>query len=309
METFFSSKWLDWYHAYAPTKEYLDALVEKYDLHEIVEEDILESTVQDKIDVYDNCMFLVLHFPKYNTDSKKYITNEFNIIIGKDRMATLTKYETNRIVKIKDIYAGKMSSLEKDEQFKLSPYYILYELIDEMYDKVLLWLRHFTKDLREIEDIVFEWHAMNKDVLEQIMLKRRNIVTLKHMLKPQDEILDELEHDNDIKHFRWDELEVYFEDLQYKLDRIMGQITIVSEDIDSLYDTYNALVSMKINSIITILTIFTAILWVMTLVTGFYGMNITLPMAAQPEAVVYIIWWLLLVSVGMLGVFKWKKWI
>jgi Mg2+ and Co2+ transporter CorA len=40
----------------------------------------------------------------------------------------------------------------------------------------------------------------------------------------------------------------------------MGQITIVGEDIDSLYDTYNALVSMKINSIITVLTIFTAIL-------------------------------------------------
>lgn len=40
----------------------------------------------------------------------------------------------------------------------------------------------------------------------------------------------------------------------------MGQITIVNEDIESLYDTYNALVNMKINSIITVLTIFTAIL-------------------------------------------------
>lgn len=81
MESFFSTKKLDRYHAYAPSKEFLDELVETYDLHEIIEEDILESTVQDKIDVYDNCLFLVLHFPKYKADRNKYITNEFNIII------------------------------------------------------------------------------------------------------------------------------------------------------------------------------------------------------------------------------------
>jgi len=309
MDKFFTTSWLDRYYQYAPTKEYLDELVEKYDLHEIIEEDILESTVQDKIDVYDKSMFLVLHFPKYQEGRHKYITNEFNIIIGKDWLATLTKYKTNRIEHIKYTYAKKMENLEKDEQFKISPYYILYELIDEMYDKVLLGLRHFTRDLRSIEDTVFEKHAMDKSILEQIMVKRRNIVTLKHMLKPQEELLDELEHDNDIKHFRWDELEVYFEDLQYKLDRIMGQITIVGEDSDSLYDTYNALVSMKINSIITVLTIFTAILWVMTLITWFYGMNISLPFAEQWFAVLYILWWMWCVGVVMLAIFKRKKWI
>ena len=61
MQPFFSTKKLSWYNGYAPSKEYLDTLVDTYDLHEIIEEDILESSVQDKIDVYDNCLFLVLH--------------------------------------------------------------------------------------------------------------------------------------------------------------------------------------------------------------------------------------------------------
>lgn len=193
---------MDRYYASTPTKEYLHNLIETYDLHEIIEEDILEASVQDKIDVYDNCMFLVLHFPKYQEERHKYIMNEFNILIGKEWIVTLTKYETNRIEHIREVYAEKMKNLPSDEQFKLSPYYILYELIDEMYDKVLLGLRHFTRDLRIIEDLVFDSQAMNKDILEQIMLKRRNIVTLKHMLKPQEELLHELQHDKDIKRFR-----------------------------------------------------------------------------------------------------------
>lgn len=52
---------------------------------------------------------------------------------------------------------------------------------------------------------------------------------------------------------------MYFEDLEYQLDKIMRNISIVTEDIDSLYDTYNATVNMKINSIITVLTILTAV--------------------------------------------------
>jgi magnesium transporter len=178
-----------------------------------------------------------------------------------------------------------------------------------MYDKVLQGLKYFAKDLRELDGAVFDTWSMSKDVLEQIMIKRRNIVTLKHMLKPQQEILNELQHDNDIKHFLWNELEVYFDDLEYKLDRIMGQITIVSEDIDSLYNTYNALVNMKLNSIITVLTMFTAIMWVMTLVTWFYGMNIELPLVNHPLAFIYILGWMIVTSSMLFLVFRWKKWL
>jgi len=103
--------------------------------------------------------------------------------------------------RIKSLYSKQLEGLEKEDEFKISPYYVLYELIDEMYDKSLQGLRYFTKDLRTIEERVFGKLSMDKDVLEQIMVKRRNIVSLKHMLKPQQEILHELQHDNDIKHF------------------------------------------------------------------------------------------------------------
>lgn len=57
----------------------------------------------------------------------------------------------------------------------------------------------------------------------------------------------------------------------------MSQITIQNENVDSLYDTYSSLVSMKTNRAVTTLTIFTAVLGVMTLITGWYGMNVSLP--------------------------------
>jgi magnesium transporter len=49
-----------------PRTTELEDIIKNLDLHEMVEQDILESSAQDKIDTYDDCVFLIIHFPKYN---------------------------------------------------------------------------------------------------------------------------------------------------------------------------------------------------------------------------------------------------
>ena len=171
-------------------------MVEKYHLHEIIEQDLEETTTQDKIDVYDECLFVVLHFPKYDLSNQKYLLNEFNIILSKDTLVTLTKYKTSHIEKIKQKYEKNIAEKEDDEDFKISPYYILYHIIDTMYDKLLRSLRFFTKDIRAIEAKIFEYKELEKGILEQIMIKRRNLIILKHTIKPQQEILEELQKES-----------------------------------------------------------------------------------------------------------------
>jgi len=66
----------------------------------------------------------------------------------------LTKYETNHIDKIREEYFEDLR--EGKEDFKVSPYYILYVMIDVMYDKVLSGLNKFNKELNNIESGIFE---------------------------------------------------------------------------------------------------------------------------------------------------------
>ena len=56
------------FHCSNPSKKELDEIKNTYDLHEIIEEDISEVNTQDKVDVYDNSIFLVLHFPKFQSN-------------------------------------------------------------------------------------------------------------------------------------------------------------------------------------------------------------------------------------------------
>ncbi len=306
MEKFLKLEHLDRYHLTAPGTEELDRLMQQFDLHEIIEEDLVEKSTQDKVDVYDQYLFVVLHIPKYFKERWKYTLNEFKIILGKEFIVTIASHDTTHFDKVKKRYVQQMDELEEDEQYKLSPYYVLYKIIDVMHDKVLRWLKYFASDLRYMEEEVFD-EAFTSRTVSKMSIKRRNVVTIKHWVLPQKEIIEELQSEV-IKKLWWTKLEVYFEDLQYKIDKIMWNMSILSEDIDSLYDAFDAMMTTRTNSNIMMLTTFTVILWVLTLVTWFYGMNIDLPWQEYAPVVYIILGVMLFFSVVMWWMLRKKKW-
>lgn len=298
---------IDRIHLFEPQKAEIDDLVKKYDFHELIEEDLLELTNQEKIDIYEDYMFIVVNFPKYNADNKKYLLNEFSVILGKNIIVTMTKFDTTYIKSIIEEYWEELKSKESDEDFKISPYYILYKVLDTMYDKSIKMLTKYSKDVITLEEQLFAASKLEKQLLENLTIKKRNIVSLKHTFAPHKEILDKLQ--DTLPKFYKEDLDVYFEDLEYKLEKIMNTIAISFENIESLADTYNSLMNIKTNSMISVLTTFAAITWILTLISGIYGMNITLPGQTSPYFFSILMSIMLVVCVGFLLFFRRKKWI
>ena len=300
--------WIKWTHLSKPRDADLQNIIKNLDLHEMIEQDILESSAQDKIDTYDDCVFLIMHFPKYNEKLWKYVSNEMNVILGKDFIITITKYPTNNIEKIRQEYEAEIKEEWDDaEEYKISPYYILYKIIDVMYDKILLGLNKFNQDLTEIEKQVFDKNFVDKEFLKTILIKKRNAVLLKTIISPQEEILVELQKAT-ANFYEWD-LDVYFEDLEYKTSKILGQISIIHENIDSISEIFNTITNMMTNTNIGVLTVLTVVIWIMTMISGIYWMNIVnLPISDNPYAFYYLIWGMSLFALATLLIFKKKKW-
>lgn len=295
-----------WIHLVDPSKKEIDKLVDKYDLHEIIEQDFLDFATQDKIDTYDDCLFLVMRFPKYNTKTKKHFANHIHAILWKNFIITVTSHVTNNVEKIQNQYREEVANAEADEKFKLSPYYILYKIIDAMYDKVLTWMTKFSQDLVKIEDAAMDSASIKEDILSELLVKKRSAVLMKHIIIPHSEILSELQTAT-INFYEWD-LDVYFEDLQYKTDKILSLVSIARENTESLFDVVDTLTTMKTNNIISILTIFTVLLWILTRISGLYGMNVDLP--AQDTIWVFwrLSWWMIGLAIITMLYFKRKKW-
>jgi len=270
-------KWVNWIDGIKLSDPIMDKILQNYNFHELDIEACMEENQRARIDVYDDYLFMVLHFPKYNEKTKIYNLNEFNIFLWKDFLITLREFEWLQIDSIFNHY--KKSNLEEDEDFKITSWYILYEIIQVMLEKMFKFIDNIKKDLKIIEKKVFE--EPKTSLVKEIMIKKRNIVIMKHMLLPQISVMRLIETQMN-EMFKW-EMEEYFEDLEDKVEYIVTDIKILEEYIDSVEDAFKSIIDIRTNNVLTFLTLFSAFLLPLTLITSFYWMNLaTLPYADKP---------------------------
>jgi magnesium transporter len=191
--------------------------LENFDFHELDIEACLEENQNPRIDHYNDYVFITLHFPKYNKNTKRYYFNEMNFFLSKNRIISLRKHDEHLINKIFEEYKNKkdLNSIDSDEDFKITSAYILYEILQVLIEKMFKSLDTFSINLRMFEDKVFK--NPSDSLVKEIMIKKRNIVSLKHMIKPAINVLKMMELR--LKKIFDDDLEVYFEDLEDKIQK------------------------------------------------------------------------------------------
>ena len=292
-------KWSDWVNL---EKAEIYKTLKKYDFHELDIEACMEENQRARIDTYDEYLFMVLHFPKYNEKTNIYNLNEFNIFLWKNFLITFREFEWEKINDIFNNY--RIQDLEDNSNFKVTSGYILYEIIQAMLEKMFKFIDNIKKDLKILEKKVFE--ETNTSLVKEIMLKKRNIVIMKHMLLPQISVMRLIEKQMN-EMFKW-EMEEYFEDLEDKISKIVNDVKVLEEYIDSVEDAFKTMIDIKTNNVMRFLAIFSAFLLPLTLITSFYGMNIKLPFQ---DSSIIIYWIICFITLSMVSTYiylkrKWK---
>lgn len=274
-----------------------------YEFHELDIEACLEENQKARVDYYDDYIFLILHFPKYNQITKRYLVNEFNIFVGEKYFLSLIDYRTNHIEKLIQKYVKMWKDkIDEDDEdaFKISSWFILYETIQSMLEKVFTMLWHIRKDIRQLEEKIYK--KEDESLAQEILLKKRNLVVLKHMIQPQVAVIRTLwVRQNTLFD---DEMKNYFEDLQDKIERIVNDIDLIQEDINSIEEYFKTTLDMKTSFIIKVLTIFSSFLMPLTVLTSFYWMNVELPFQNNSLLVYLIIWTSLMIMIFVFLYFK-----
>jgi len=101
-------------------------------------------------------------------------------------------------------------------------------MIQEMLEKMFRVCLNVRRDITSIENKVFQ--KSTAPLVRDILIKKRNIIVLKHMFQPQMSVLIGLE--NHMKSLFDNEIEAYFEDLEDKLQRIITDILVLEEQIE-----------------------------------------------------------------------------
>jgi magnesium transporter len=106
-----------------------------------------------------------------------------------------------------------------------------------------------------------------------------------------------------------EELELYFDDIVDSTERIWDILDNYKEVVEALEATNESVISHRQNDVLRILTVFSVVLLPLTLITGFFGMNVNFPGFGTTWAFWTIVG-LMVVSFGaLIGFFRFKRWI
>ena len=100
-----------------------------------------------------------------------------------------------------------------------------------------------------------------------------------------------------------------FDDIVDASERIWDLLDNYKEIVEALEDTNESLISHQQNDILYVLTIFSVVMLPLTFLTGFFGMNVRFPGFDSNVGFFATLGLFLLTLGGMLGFFRWKKWL
>ncbi len=301
-----------WVHLLGPTTDEAQQLASRFGWHPLDIEDVLSRRQRPKVDLYTGdengnggYLFTVLHFPVYDATVGRLNAGELDAFIGPDYIVTLPTVEL-RPVSLLFRRAAESEDV-REQLLSRGSGRLLYEVLDDLYDYCFPILDKIGFKLEQIDEEISVAGEGAKELVRDIHKVKQEIISYRKIVKPQRPTLRGLERQ--IDRFLPEGLELYFDDLVDASERIWDLLDNYKEVVEALEDTNEALISHQQNDILYVLTIFLVVLTPLSFITGFFGMNVHFPGFNTWEAFAASIGLMVLTVIGMLGFFRWKRWL
>jgi len=278
-------------------------LEEHYDFHPLDYEDVFSRNQRPKIDEYDEYLFIVLHFAKYDKQVGRLNAAELDIFVGSDFVITLPNDDLQPL----DYLFERARTREdlRDQLFAKGPGFLLYKIVDDSVDASFPMLRKVGNKLERLEDEIFEGRA--EDIVRDLSNAKQEIINFRKIVRPQRTVLRDLERTKQ-KVFA-EELDVYFDDIVDASERIWDMLENFKEVVEGLESTNESVISHRVNDILRVLTAISVVVLPLTLVASIWGMNVKVPWEGQVEGFVVVVVAMVLMLCGMLAYFRHRRWL
>jgi magnesium transporter len=294
---------LTWIHLDAPDTERAVGLAERFDWHALDVEDVLSKRQRPKIDDYPDYLFAVLHFPVYDKTVQRLNAAELDLFLGHDYLVTLPNVE---LLPVTRLFARCSEDEElRDQLFGKGSGYLLYHVLDDLFDYCFPILDKIGHKLDRFEDEMFE--GRSEEIVRDISNVKQEIISYRKIIKPERSTLRLLERHTE--RFLPENLELYFDDIVDATERIWDLLDNYKEVVEALEDTNESVISHRQNDVLRILTIISVVMLPLTLITGFFGMNVHFPGYSSATAFWAILGGMVVTLVALIGFFRYKRWL
>jgi magnesium transporter len=242
-----------------------DALSPMFNLHRMLVEDVVNVPQRPKVEHYQDQVLIIAIMVVLNSDRTGFSKEQVSLVLGKNYLLTIQEEPEE------DCFHGVRQRIEIDRGIirTQGADYLAYCLLDAIVDGFFPVLEYYGELIEDLEEEVMI--RPNRSTLEKIYKVRRELLTIRRAIWPQRDAINSLIRDG--SDLISSEVQVYLRDCYDHTVQVMDMVETYRELATGLMDVYLSAVSNKMNEIMKLLTVVSAIFIPLTFIAGVYGMN------------------------------------
>jgi len=258
-----------------------------------------------KFHVRNGYCFLVLQFPFFNKKTRTIEPKEIDFFIGWDYIVTIHDNSLSPLVELFNVCDNDYFC--RNQYFSGQSGFLIYEIISRLQQYCYPIFDHISLDIKNIESNIF--HGNERRMVNEILFVKRNILNFRKIMQAHGSAINKLTGER----ADFVNIDDYKENFHHAIERTKEIWEVLSnqkEMLDALEATNTSLVSFKLNNIMRTLTMFSVIIFPLTLFATLFAMDTKggMPFVDSPFGFWIVIGIMAIITLIMLLFFKKEKW-
>lgn len=254
-----------WVDMEQPTAADEQILLDVFDFHPLTVEDCRENRHYPKIEEFPSYVYFIVHGVRADTSPDRFNTIELDGFLGPNYVITYHHDFFRSIANVKQLLRTSPIACRR------GPAFLLHQILDQVVDYYSPVLDDFDTRIDELEHEIFNLKRPNNVILAEIMDLKRSVLRLRRISTKQMDII--LRMSRGEFGLIPDEMRPFYRDIYDHIVRVTDLAESYRDLIGGSLEAYLSVVSNRMNEIMKVLTVFSAIMLPLTFIAGVYGMN------------------------------------
>ena len=285
-----------WVNVVDPTPEEIEKLV-KWGMNMDYINYSLDQDETARMERDDDFTFILLRIPIHQSESDiPYNTVPLGIMILGNKIITVSCYDSNIF---KALTNGKHRLLKTSKRYRLALYIFL-----ETSSRYLNLLREINHATEIVEDKL-QKSTRNRELLE-LLKYQKSLTYFSTALRSNEVMMERVQKTQMFNYYEEDQ--DLLEDVLTENQQAIQMTSITTEILSGMMDAFASIISNNMNSVMKLLTALTIVVSVPTVISSFFGMNVSIPYADTPLAYVGILGLTVILTAGTVYIFVKQDW-
>lgn len=272
-----------------------------FHIHPLLLEDIMNTAQRPKLEITDEYLFFSFKILRYDDSVQKSETEQMSVILGANYLLTFQESSSELFSFLKERIRNNVGRIRTS-----GPDYLAYVVLDSIVDRYLYTISEIGSHVEEMEEYIVS--DSDSNTLGKLNRLKIEMNYLRKSIRPFKEIIMDV-NKVDSPLFSKD-LHPFLRDLMDLSVLALESVTTYQEILSDYLNICQTALNNRLNEIMRILTVFSALFIPLTFIAGIYGTNFEyLPELKYKYSYFIFLGLLFFIALSMILYFKKKKWL